>query len=282
MDRELVLTILGVLLTGVTLRLGALWPPTEFVIARSSRHSEQNCWWRIWIPLTPTVLVLCALAGWAALEPDNSELVPRTLLLLSVPCAFIWTRAIWRAVKTLRRRPVVRAAGVIGLWHAHIVMSDQFRARVDDLAAAAAAAHEAAHARHRDPLRLWVAQFATDLQWPSKRAAERLRAWMRVVEFARDDEARQGGIEGADLAAAIIAAVRLNETGHPVVPTLVGDRADFETRIRRLLAPMPSVEGVSSSAFRLMIAAAPGLVAIALAGAVFGESLVRSVFSALP
>jgi hypothetical protein len=280
-DREFVFTILAIVLTGVTLRLGVLWPPAECVIATSAQHSEHRCWWCVWIPLAPMVLVLCALLGWAALEPDNSELVPRSLLLLSLPCAFVWTRAIWRAVKALRRPPVVRAAGVIGLWHPRIVMSDQFRARVDDLTAAAAIAHEAAHARHRDPLRLWLAQFATDLQWPSAPAAERLRAWMRLVEFARDDEARQGGVEGADLAAAIIAAIRLSDTDG-LAPALVGDRPDFETRIRRLLAPKTSDESVPSSTLELVIVAAPVLVTIAFAGARFGESLVRTVFSALP
>jgi hypothetical protein len=190
-------------------------------------------------------------------------------------------RAIWRAMEALRRRPVVRAAGVIGLWRPRIVMSEQFRARVDDLTAAAAIAHEAAHARHRDPLRLWLAQFATDLQWPSARAADRLRAWIRVVEFARDDEARQAGVEGADLAAAIIAAVRLSDTDR-LAPALAGDRADFETRIRRLLGPVPSDEAVPSFALRVVVAAAPALLVITLAGARFGESLVRTIFSALP
>ena len=102
-----------------------------------------------------------------------------------------------------------------------------------------------------------------------------------MVEFARDDEARQAGVEGADLAAAIIAAVRLSDTNR-LAPALVGDRADFETRIRRLLAPMPSDEALPSSAWRVVIAAAPALVGITLAGARFGESLVRTVFSALP
>lgn len=281
MELEIVLAILGAVLTGVTLRLAALWPATESVIARSAQQSERRCWWRVWMPLAPMIIVLCALAGWAALEPENSERVPRSLLLLSLPCAFIWTRAVWRAVKALGRRQGVRAAGVIGLWQPRIVISDQFRARIDDVTAAAAAAHEAAHARHRDPLRLWLAQFATDLQWPSERAAERLRAWLRVVEFARDDEARHAGVEGADLAAAIIAAVRLHDPNERP-PALVGDRADFETRIRRLLAPMPSDERVSSPAAGLLLAAAPALVAIAFAGAFFGESLVRSAFRALP
>lgn len=281
MDREFVLAILGIVLTGVTLRLGVLWRPAKIAIATSSLQAERRCWWRVWMPLAPMVIVLCALAGWAALEPDNSEVVPWSLLLLSLPGVFVWTRATWRAVKALRRRPVIRAAGVIGLWHPRIVVSDQFRACVDDSTAAAARAHEAAHARHRDPLRLWLAQFATDLQWPSARAADRLRAWMSVVEFARDDEARQVGVEGVDLAAAIIAAVRLSDTDR-LAPALVGDRADFETRIRRLLAPLPSDEAAPSSTLRVVIAAAPALVAITLAGARFGESFVRTVFNALP
>src|SRR5437899_6532002 len=132
-DREFVLAVLAVVLTGATLQLGSVWPAGEPMIGQSSQFNERRCWWRVWMPLAPMVIVLCALAGWAAVEPDNSELVPRSLLLLSLPYAFVWTRAIWRAVQALRRRPVVRAAGVIGLWHPRIVMSEQFRARVDDL-----------------------------------------------------------------------------------------------------------------------------------------------------
>ena len=281
MDREFVLTVLGIVLTGATFQLGVLWRPADSVIAGSTRQAERRYWRRLWVPLAPVVVVLCALAGWAALEPDSSELVPRSLLLLSLPCAFIWMRAIWRALKALLRRPSVRAAGVIGLWRPRIVLSDRFRARIDELTATAAAAHEAAHVRHRDPLRLCLAQFATDLQWPSARAAERLRAWMRVVEFARDDEARRCGVDGADLAAAIIAAVRLHETDR-VAPALVGERIDFETRIRRLLAPPPSDDLAPSSALRFVLAATPVLIGVAVAGALCGETLVRTVFRALP
>lgn len=281
MDRELVLAILGTMLTGVTLQLGVLWPPAEAVIRESARHAERRCWWRVWMPLTPMLIVLCALAGWAVLEPPNAERVPGTLLVLTLPCAFVWTRALWRAAKSLKRRPMVRAAGVVGLWRPRVVISDRFCARVDERAAAAAVAHEEAHARHRDPLRLWLAQIATDLQWPSSRGAERLRVWMRVLEFARDDEARRSGIEGADLAAAIIAAVRLHDS-HRFAPALVGDRADFETRIRRLLAPPPSDDAVPSSAFNILMTAVPTLIAIAVGGALFGESLVRTVFRILP
>ena len=283
MDRELVLSVLATVLTGATFRLGALWRPADRLIAESPRQAERRCWRRLWAPLGPAAVVLCALAGWAALEPDDSELVPRSLLVLTLPCAFIWMRAIRRAAKSIRR-PSVGAAGVIGLWRPRIVLSGRFRARIDERAAAAAAAHEAAHVRHRDPLRLWLAQFATDLQWPSVRAAERLRTWMRVVELARDDEARRCGVDGADLAAAIIAAVRLDETDR-LATALAGERIDFETRIRRLLVPAPSDDlAPRSSAVRLVLAATSVLIgaAVAAAGAFWGETVVRTVFSALP
>ena len=126
MDRELVLSVLAIVLTGASFQLGLLWPPTDSMVAGSTRQAERYHWRGLWAALTPTVVVLCALAGWAAVEPDNSEPVPGSLLLLSVPCAFIWTRAMWRAGKSLRQRPVVRAAGVIGLWRPRIVISDRF------------------------------------------------------------------------------------------------------------------------------------------------------------
>jgi hypothetical protein len=280
-DRELVLTILGVVLTGAVFRLGSLWRPADSVMIGSPQTAERRHWRRLWAPLAPVVVVLCALAGWAALEPDNSEVVPRTLLILSLPCAFVWMRALSRAVRALTRRPAIRTIGVVGLWSPRIIVSDEFHAVIDKRSAAAAAAHEAAHVRHRDPLRLWLAQLATDLQWPSSRADERLQMWTRVVEFARDDEARRCGVEGADLAAAIIAAVRLHERDRSVL-ALVGDRTDFETRIRRLLVAPPPDEPKGSSTWRVVLAAALALVAIAVAGALCGETIVRTVFSVLP
>lgn len=232
--------------------------------------------------MAPMVLVLFGLSGWAALEPADAERVPRTVLALSVPFACVWIRAMLRAGNGLKRRPEIRAAGVVGLWNPRILISDQFRAAVDERAVAAAAAHEAAHVRHRDPMRLWLAQLATDLQWPSPRAAKRLGAWIRVLEFARDDEAREDGIDGADLAAAILVAVRLHDADR-FAAALVGERTNFETRIRRLLAPLPSDEAPPLPPVNLLaLAVAPALIAIAVAGALSGETLVRAVFNALP
>lgn len=281
MDRELVLAVLVVALTGLTLQLGARWPGADSTIAGSARQAERHCWQRLWLPLVPMVLVLFAIAGWAACEPPNAERVPPTLLIVSAPFAFIWGRAVWRAGKALRQRPPIRAAVVIGLWHPRIVISDQFRARIDRSAAAAALAHEEAHVRHRDPLRFWVAQLVTDLQWPSPRAANRLRAWIRVLELARDDDARQSGVDGADLAAAILAAVRLHDS-EGCAPALTGETTDLDTRIRRLLEPAPMEAPMPSFMLPFILAAVSALVGMTVVGALSGETLVRTVFSALP
>jgi hypothetical protein len=280
-DRELVLGILAPVLAGLALQLGALWPRAEFVLVGSSGFSERRAWQRIWLPFVPLVLTFCALGGWAVREPEQAESVPVALRLLSVPFMLIWIRAVCRATRALRHPPDLPAAGVTGLWRPRVVLSDRFRARIDDRAAAAAVAHEAAHVRHRDPLRLWLAQFATDLQWPSPCAVDRLRAWARVVEFARDDEARGAGVDGPDLAAAIIAAVQLREADRCAL-ALAGDPVDFDTRIRRLLTSPPPDTDVPSSARLFAVVAAPALALAVLAGVIWGEAFVRTVFSVLP
>src|SRR5207247_386237 len=81
--------------------------------------------------------------------------------------------------------------------------------------------------------------------WPSARAAERLRTWTRIMEFARDDEARRR-VDGADLAAAILAAVNLRQPAG-ITPALVSERIDFETRVRRLLTSPPPAEATATA-----------------------------------
>ena len=100
------------------------------------------------------------------------------------------------------------------------------------------------------------------------------------MEFARDDEARRR-VDGADLAAAILAAVNLRQPAG-ITPALVSERIDFETRVRRLLTSPPPDEATASSSVILVLAGAPALIGVTLAGAWFGESLVSTVFSVLP
>jgi hypothetical protein len=120
------------------------------------------------------------------------------------------------------------------------VFAPQLAKRLDDRAIEAALAHERAHVRHRDPLRIWVAQFVTDLQWPWGSAQRRFSSGLAAVEEARDDEARAAGVEGADLAAALVGSLRFQSaqccTGGV---GLIGQREVVQARIARLLRPLP-------------------------------------------
>jgi hypothetical protein len=100
-------------------------------------------------------------------------------------------------------------AATIGLLRPRVVLAPQVREQLDAAALRAVTAHEEAHARHRDPLRLWMAQLATDLQWPLPSARRRFLAWRVALELARDDEAVARGVDGGDLAAGLLAVARL-------------------------------------------------------------------------
>jgi Zn-dependent protease with chaperone function len=71
-----------------------------------------------------------------------------------------------------------------------VVIAPELSSSLDDAELAAVLAHAAAHARHRDPLRLWLAQLVTDAQWPAVAASARFHRWRAAVEIARDAAAR--------------------------------------------------------------------------------------------
>lgn len=100
-----------------------------------------------------------------------------------------------------------------GVLRPRILISPRLANALQDRELEAVVEHERAHARHRDPLRLWLAQLATDLQWPWPQARVRFRAWIHALELARDEEALARGVDGADLAAAILVSVRLYQDG---------------------------------------------------------------------
>src|SRR5260370_31955357 len=90
-----------------------------------------------------------------------------------------------------------------GLIRPHIVIERDLALRLDTRELNAVHAHEQAHARHRDPLRIWLAQLVSDLQWPQPRAIARLASWRHALELSRDEEARASGVAGAHLPSAI-------------------------------------------------------------------------------
>ena len=278
MDRELVLVGLMVSAVGVTLLAGAPWLRTIAPTA-SARQWERASWRALWSPIIPAVVVVSVLVGWALMEPAQSdEQLPSSALVVGTLFIGLWIRAAIRAVRALKDDRSV-AAGTIGLWRPRVVLSDELITLLDRDALEAVRAHEAAHRRHRDPLRIWLAQLVTDLQWPWPAAQKRFKHWRYVLELARDEEGRVYGADGVDLAAAVLLAARLN------IPRLAGaslieNQIGIEERIARLLAPVHA--GDVPIAMAGTLALFPVSLLGVLSGVRFGEGLVQIIVKWLP
>ena len=276
MDREVVLLVLVLLVSGPLLFAGGvvrLTPPR----ARSAARLERLRWAQLWLTLTPVAVGVAAVGGWVLVEPEDSEAVPLALFAAAAPSLFIWLRAVARAVWALASVSEVKTAATVGILFPRVVITAGFGDRLDDAARAAAVAHELAHARHRDPLRLWLAQFAVDLSWPAHPAQSRLIAWRRSLELARDEEARRTGVEGEDLASAVMAALRISR-GHPsTAAALTGEGTALRQRVRRLLRPLPPEEKQALWVLPWLALAGLAATTAAVLGATYGEAVVRLV-----
>jgi hypothetical protein len=156
-----------------------------------------------------------------------------------MPFAIVGGRAVVRAAWSLSRSPNAYGIVTVGLLWPRVVVAPAVLKALDARALQAALAHERMHVRHRDPLRIWLAQFVTDLQWPWGSAQRRFNGWLATLEQARDDEARAAGVEGADLAAAVLCSLRFQAGIAGAAATLIGRREALPARIERLLQPLP-------------------------------------------
>lgn len=230
---------------------------------------EAACWRRIWLPLLPLAAWLALLAGWGLTEPAAAEAPPMLLCWAGVGGAAWVIRAAARAVSAARRaRSPSALAGATGLLRPRLYVSPVLRLALSPFELAAVLAHEEAHVRHRDPVRLWLAQLATDLQAPFPGATRRFEAWRCAMEFARDDEARRHGADGPALARALLVTARL-QRGFPTESALTGDGA-LLVRFRRLLDPLEA-PGLTRRAVGWPLLVLLGASAI---GVVFGEPIV--------
>jgi len=278
-DRELVLAILVAVLCGSALVLAG-WYPLGAPVASSGRAFERQAWQRLWVPFAPALLILAALCGWALEEPESAEQVPNALLWSVLPFAAVVARAAWRAARSLRRAHEHPGVATVGLLRPRTVIAPYIAAHLDQAALAAAQEHERAHARHRDPLRLWLAQLGSDLLWPWPMASVRLRCWRRALELARDEEARLNGIEGSDLAAAILATLRLSHDSASLSAVSLGGEAFFVAeRIARLMRPLETELPRHSPRGVWRLAPAAGLCVAVLLGSTFGERAVQAVLA---
>ena len=281
MDREMVLLILSLATVGPVIWMASLLCPQVRSSGTASRN-ERTAWLSLWAPVIPAAAMIAALLGWAMFEPRDAEVVPWTLYPLAITAAYVWARAIGRACRALvvdERAP----AYTRGLWRPRTVFCQDLVRRLTPAELEAAQAHEQAHVRHRDPLRLWMAQWWTDLQWPTRKAHDRFHAWRHALEMARDDEAREDGVDGADLAAAIIAAARFGvpASAHPQLESGLNDAVLFRTRIERLLVPLHVVPNGSSTPVWLPIGMAT-VVIMLVTGEALGERIVGLVCRTLP
>jgi hypothetical protein len=162
------------LLLGLTALVGgsAAWLAAPLCNLPSSRECEP-AWrrerraWR-WL-ISPLIVVgagTAMLLGWALQEPEVSdERLAWCAWIAVLVVLALWLRAIARLAHAIRARPALPIA-VVGVARPGVVVDPRLRQMLDDDAFAAALAHEAAHVRHLDPLRIALAQLATDLQWP--------------------------------------------------------------------------------------------------------------------
>lgn len=291
MERETLVTLLLMIFSGCALQLLANWPD-GLPLTADTALLERTAWLRVCLPALPMLLIAAWLVGWALTQPDpvRDRLDPGVVIALWVPFGLLFLRALWRAVWALLREPPECGVSTVGFMTPQVVFSPFLAKQLEDPVITAAMAHETAHGRHRDPLRIWLAQFITDLQWPWPGAERRLGAWLDALEWARDDEARRAGADGADLAAAVLASVRFLEAhlrhSRPVRAgtqlahaRLCGDGQALCARIARLLAPLPEDRrGEPRRVFGIPASTAlwiPLLLATLLLGVVYGGHVMQ-------
>ena len=275
MEREATLLVVSLALCGpLCFVFGALAPPIDRFV-RSGRQAEAAAWRRLWLPLAPAAFALLLLLGWTMQEADNTDdMLDPILLLAALPGAIIGARALARGLSAAigKYNPL---AATIGLVHPKAIIDESLSIALDPDALDAVRAHEAAHVRHRDPLRIWLAQLGADLQWPARSARARFRNWLHALEVARDEEARESGTDGDALASAIVTVAQLAQGRAPACAGLIGSGELLRDRIARLLRPTVTMPYRGRALWAAMIAATV-LFGLGL-GVLGGDRLLRCV-----
>ena len=191
MERESLLAMLIVLLGGLALQLFAAWPG-RINNRSAARQLERLHWLALWWPAAPALTVAAWLCGWALSQPDPVRAhVGRLIFIATVPFVIVGGRALVRAAWSLYQAPRIYAIVTVGLLRPRIVVAPELAKTLDEQALRAALAHERTHVRHRDPLRIWLAQFVTDLQWPWGSARRRFTCWLATLEHQCSQSGRE-------------------------------------------------------------------------------------------
>ena len=126
---------------------------------------------------------------------------------------------------------------VRGAFRPRIEIAADLVTRLDDEALRAALLHEAAHLRHRDPVRNFAAEFARVFNPFSPLLADEFRAWRFAREIGCDRAAVDAGARPVHLAEAIVTSARA-ATGHQAADCQLcgGEASALESRVQLLLA----------------------------------------------
>lgn len=296
MERESLLTVLLILFGGLAVQPFAMMS-LRTTPAPDGRSAERRAWLRLWLPVMPALMVAAWLCGWALREPDpvHDHLDRWVLIGACVPFAVVVWRAALRAVWALTREPFDAGTGVctVGLLRPQILFSPFLAKTLDDDMIDAAWRHEQAHVEHRDPLRIWLAQLATDLQWPWPGARQRFDSWLEALELARDDEARRHGASGTALAAALLSTLRRSASGAEARARrsrthlsahacLTGDPQALQRRVALLLAPLAEAPAAPRAMTRFLQIEARFiclLMAAGILGALYGERILHPLLA---
>lgn len=240
---------------------------------------ERYWWLRMVMPSLTMVGALIGLAAWSVVEPGEAQRIASAARWAAIPLSFVFARALVRSFVALANTPPEALAATVGILRPRVIISNRLRARLDASALAAALRHEEAHARHRDPLRIWIAQLAADIRWPLRSARAAFEEWREALEIARDDEALSMGTRGADLAAAILAAATLRRDAAPAVASLLGSDTRLTVRVRRLLAVSTPPVRMASGSVRLMFVIVLTLAISVASGAFLGDFVAERLLS---
>ncbi len=230
MDRDEVAGFLAVPLCGLAFALAAI------VMSKNAKvTSEGAAWRRLWLPSLLPALCGMVLLGSAVAFPEEPQGFGPTQIAASIPFLIVIARSLLRAVRGLRTTRS-EPAQVVGLIRCHVRIAPEFRAALSRSELHAVVLHEHAHARHFDPLRIWLARIVTDLQWPFRGAPERYRMWLHELELARDAEACSAGADGLDLASALVKAAGTRSSQGSVGAALKAtEETSLRERLRRLV-----------------------------------------------
>ena len=128
----------------------------------------------------------------------------------------------------------------MGLWRPHIVLSAGLIAALSSTEIGAVLGHEWGHVNRRDPLRLALLRFWSEVLWflPIVRALAQESA--RIMEDAADDVAVALTNQPLDLAAALVKTAQAQASPRwSLVPALGGEHMVTE-RVERLLEIVPA------------------------------------------